>query len=75
MALKIDDSTSVPLFAVLAVVPVAVGFIIWLSTIYSIASNAERSNISQEIKIEATRDLLIDIRDRVIRIEEKITKH
>ena len=74
MASRIDDQTSIPLFAVLAAVPVIVGFIVWLSTIYSIASQAEEANAAQEIKIEQTRDLLLDIRERTIRIEEKISK-
>jgi hypothetical protein len=74
MALKIDESTSIPLFTVLAAIPVLIGFILWLSTIYAIASNAEKINISQDSKIESTKDLLVDIRDRIIRIEESLKK-
>ena len=72
MDFKIDDKTSIPLFAVLAAAPVMVGFIIWLSTIYSIASNAQQVNESQDRKIESSSKILVDIRERLIRIETKL---
>ena len=71
---KLDETTSIPLFAVITAVPFAIGFIIWLSTIYSVASNAQQTNKMQDVKIEQTRELLLDIRDRIIRIEEHLNK-
>jgi hypothetical protein len=71
--MEIDGKTNIPLFAVLASIPILVGFIFWISTIYSITLSAQSANAAQDIKIDQTRDLLIDIRERVIRIEERIT--
>ena len=72
--MDIGDETRIPLFAVLTALPVLIGFIFWLSTIYAVATSAEETNAAQEVKIEQTRDLLLDIRERIIRIEEKISR-
>jgi hypothetical protein len=37
------------------------------------ASSAVDANVAQDVKIEQTRELLLDIRDRIIRIEEKLS--
>jgi hypothetical protein len=71
--MDIDETTKVPLFAVFAASLTFVGFVFWLSSIYSSVSLAEKTNAEQDVKIEQTKDLLIDIRERVIRIEEKIS--
>jgi len=73
VANQIDDRTSIPLFAALAATPIIIGFIVWLSTIYSMASNAEFVNIQQDDKIINNGKILIDIRERLIRIETKIS--
>lgn len=72
--MEIDSSTRVQLWAVLGSVPFFVGGIFWLSTIYSTAADAQRINEKQDLKLEAQMSLLLDIRDRVIRIEEKVNK-
>jgi hypothetical protein len=69
MAANIDDKTRVQLFAVLSVVPVIVGFVAWLTMVYVKAEAAEKINEKQDAKLEAQYMLLIDIRDRVIKIE------
>lgn len=66
----ITEKTTVPLFALLTGVPIAVGFIFWLSVIYLKAEAAQNYNEKQDIKIEIQNTLLLDIRDRLIRIEE-----
>jgi hypothetical protein len=71
--MDISDRTRVPLFAVLAALPIIAGFIFWLSTIYAMAASAVDANVAQDVKIEQTRELLLDIRDRIIRIEEKLS--
>ncbi len=65
----IDDRTKVQLFAVLSALPVLIGFVSWLTVVYTKAEAAERANERQDTKIEAQYSLLLDIRDRVIRIE------
>jgi hypothetical protein len=70
----ISDKTKVPLFAVLAAMPVIFGFIFWLTTIYAATIEAKEANIHQDLKIDQTRDILLDIRDRLIRIEERVNR-
>lgn len=72
--MDISDKTRVPLFAVAATLPVLIGGIVWLSTIHSDAVQAQEINEKQDVKIDKLYDLLVDIRDRMIRIEEKISR-
>jgi hypothetical protein len=72
--MDINEQTRVPLFAVLAAIPIIIGFIFWMSSLYASVSQAEITNNKQDVKIDQLYELLIDIRDRVIRIEEKISK-
>lgn len=72
--MDINEQTRVPLFAVLASIPIIIGFIFWMSSLYASVSQAEITNNKQDVKIDQLYELLIDIRDRVIRIEEKISK-
>ena len=85
MAVRIDDKTNIPLFAAIAAAPIIIGFVMWLSSIDSKASNAEVSNASQEVKIETLdskveakfeelRTLTIDNNNRLIRIETKLDR-
>jgi hypothetical protein len=46
----------------------------WLTIIYLKADASEKINEKQDAKIEAQFNLLLDIRDRVIRIEGNQTK-
>lgn len=65
----IDDTTKVRLYAAIGTLPVIIGAISWLTVIYLKAEAAEKINEKQDAKIEAQFNLLLDIRDRVIRIE------
>lgn len=60
---EINEKTRVQLFAVIGALPFLIGGIIWLTTIDAKASTAEE-------KIKGVLELLIDVRERVIRIEE-----
>lgn len=66
---EINDKTKVQLYAVFGVLPVFVGLISWLTVLYLKADAAEKMNEKQDVKIESQSLLLLDIRDRVIRIE------
>jgi large-conductance mechanosensitive channel len=71
---SIDETTKIPLFAVLSIVPVIVGFIFWLTVIHLTAQAAERQNEKQDIKIESQYQILLEIRDRLIKIESNQIK-
>ena len=70
--MDISDKTKVPLFAVLALTPIFFGAIFWLSYIYVSLENANAINVKQEDKIDDMRLLMIDVRDRLIRIESEV---
>jgi hypothetical protein len=70
-AVVLDDNTRVQLFAALATLPIIIGGIAWLTALYAKADVAAEKIERQEQRIEAQYLLLQDIRDRVIRIEEK----
>jgi hypothetical protein len=72
--MKIDDKSTIPLFAALGSLPVCIGFIVWLTNIDSKASEALASGVKIEKRISKQDDLLQDTHDAVIRIEEKIKK-
>lgn len=74
MAADIDEKTKVPLFAVLASIPILVGGIIWLTAIYAQVVEATRINAVQDETLKDQGKILIDIQERVIRIEERV-KH
>ncbi len=65
------SKASVPVIVIGAAIPFMVGGILWLSSIYSLASEAQKINEKQDMRIETQMDLLLEIRDRLIRIEEK----
>jgi hypothetical protein len=69
--MDISDKTKIPLFVVVAALPVLFGFVFWLSSIYAAVSTAQDINLKQDIKIDQLYTLLIDIRDRLVRIEEQ----
>lgn len=60
---QIDEKTNVRLWGVLAALPVLAGGMVWLTTIDSKASEAKD-------ELKGMREMLIDVRERVIRIEE-----
>lgn len=74
MAFHIDEKTKISLYAVFIAIPTVIGGILWLSAIYASVAQATSVNAAQDVKIEQSRDLLIDIRERIIRIETKLDK-
>jgi hypothetical protein len=77
---RIDERSSIPLFAAIVAVPFVVAVILWLAAIQYTAVNAESANIRQDIAIRENRDLidsnqnliwtkLLEINTRTIRIE------
>lgn len=72
--MEINDRTRIQLFAVLAAVPVFVGFVFWISMIYFKVEAAEKMNERQEVKLDSQMNVLLDIRDKVTRVEERLDK-
>ena len=66
----LDSKSKVPLFAVISALPVLVGGIFWLSVIYYKVEAAEKINEKQDLRIEMQYNLLIEIRDPIIKMEE-----
>jgi hypothetical protein len=63
---SITDKTTVPLFAVFMAIPFIIGAILWLSAVDQKASAAN----SKLDGLENVKELIIDVRERVIRIEQ-----
>ena len=49
-----------------------VGGVAWLTAIYDNVAEATRVNAAQDLEIKQQMSLLIEIRERVIRIEDKL---
>lgn len=67
--MNIDESTNIKLFAAIAALPAIATCVFWIAAIQLKAEAAERVNEKQDAKLETQMTLLLDIRDRIIRIE------
>ncbi len=81
VTVDINDRTKVGLFAVLGAMPFVISGIIWASFVYFKAEAAMTKNIEQDTRIEkhdvrfdAQWEVLIEIRDRLTRLEESRNK-
>lgn len=63
--MDITDKTKISFFAVLCSVPILVGGILWLANIDAKATAAS-------IEAKSMREMVLDIHDRIIRIEEHL---
>lgn len=68
---NIDNKTKIELYAVLGGLPVIIGFIFWISVIYQKVDAHEKDINQLKVNEEKQIDLLIDIRERIIRLETK----
>lgn len=73
-SMKLDERTTIPLFAVLTSLPLLVGGILWLTNIDAKASQALTGFEKQEVQTGEQSKLLHEVRDSVIRIEERLKK-
>lgn len=69
MDLEINQETKVPLYAVIMAIPATAVALLYIFTAYTSAVNAEKTNEKQDLRIDANREILTDIRMRLIRIE------
>jgi hypothetical protein len=72
--LTLDEKTKVGFFAVVGAIPVFAGFVFWISMIYFKADAAERMNNAQDVKLDSQMQILLDIRDRITRLEQKLDR-
>lgn len=68
---SINEKTKIGLYAVLGTVPFIVGGIFWVSMIYFKVEAAEKINEKQDQKLDSQMMILVDIRERVIRLDER----
>lgn len=59
--MKINESTNIPLFAVIASLPFMVGAIFWLSSVDAKATKAAKST-----------EIILENRDRIIKVEKDV---
>lgn len=79
--MDITEKTRVPLFSVIVAMPILAGAVLWCGATNSrIASNEQRSDRivdklhTMESKEDRALEIVIDIRERLARIEAKINK-
>jgi len=72
--MKLDEKTTIPLVSAIAALPILVGGIFWLSSISSRADQSIRTNEKHEQQLVEHGKTLQEIRDTVIRIEERMKK-
>lgn len=61
--MQISEKTTISLFAVLTALPFIIGFILWLSSVDAKATKGAESA-----------EIILEVRDRVIRIEALLEK-
>lgn len=72
MANHIDEKTKISLFAAIAGLSTVFIAALWLAALSAKTDQAIAKTFENERKVEKQTELLFEIRDRVIRIEEKI---
>jgi hypothetical protein len=67
VVMDISEKTKLPLFAVLVSLPFMIGAIMWFTTVAGDASRASAD-------VKSVRELVLDLRDRMVRIEILLSK-
>jgi hypothetical protein len=69
---KIDSKTTVEVFAVIASIPILIGAVAWISMVAYDVAQAKTEIKEVKTAQNKNQDILVEIRDRVIRIETKL---
>lgn len=69
---NIDEQTRISLFAALGLLPIIAGGVFWLASVDARAQENQARTERIVAKIIKDGDLLLDIRDRLARIEEQL---
>ena len=72
--LNLDDKTTINLFAVLGALPIFIGFVFWMSTTYADVVDIKTAMVEKNKVDEQQMTLLLDIRERLIRLESHNAK-
>jgi len=73
--MRLDEKTTVPLWSILITVPTFIGAVFWISAVYYDVAQAKVEIAKVSEKQERYIDTLIEIRETLARIEEKITNY
>ena len=73
--MRLDEKTTVPLWSILISVPTFIGAVFWISAVYYDVAQAKVEIAKVSEKQERYIDTLIEIRETLARIEEKITNY
>jgi len=72
--MTLSDKTTVPLWAVIAIIPTFVGAVAWI-TFIAHQADASADKIRKLEEMQTKRDeIILEIRERVIRIEEQVKR-
>lgn len=78
--MTIDDKTNVSFYTILAIIPFIISGIVWVSSIASmaqenkiIAGMQDKRQDAQRDNIKEQRALLVEIKERLIRIETRLS--
>lgn len=79
--MTLDDKTNISFYTIMAVAPFLISGVIWVSSISSVAQENRIITSLQDKRLDAQRDnikeqraLLVEIKERLIRIETKLIK-
>ena len=72
--LTLNDKTTVNFFAVLGALPIFIGFVFWMSTTWADVVNIKTALANKDKVDEQQMSLLLDIRERLIRLESHNAK-
>lgn len=72
--MNLHKNTTIPLWSVLTSIPVAAGFVVWLTTIDVRGSNLESQIVELKVQKDKEYSMLQEIRDRLIKLEVQINK-
>lgn len=72
--MNLSEKTTIPLWAVFAMIPTFVGGIVWVTFIaHTTTASAQRIEKLEQVQ-DQRYELLLDIRERLVRIEERLKK-
>lgn len=65
----LDDKALIPLWSVLGIIPIFIGAVFWISSLSYDVAEAKNDILETKTSMSENHKVLLDIRDRVIRIE------
>lgn len=72
---EINEKTRINLFAVMVLIPSLLGGMFWLTSIWAGVEEARHQVAKHELELSKQGDVLLDIRDRLTKIEEHLRRY